>query len=96
MNTVTRMMKGETMQAVRIKQLVTQEGIMIPLDTVQRFQGKRVDIIILPDLEAEPSPRPGTLSLKAALAEVFEQYHDVNPYQQIDPVQWEREIRNAW
>lgn len=84
------------MQAVRIKQIVTQEGISIPFNVVQRFQGKRVDIIILPDVDSELSSRADASPLKVALAEVFAQYHDVTPYQQIDPVQWEREIRNEW
>lgn len=83
------------MQAVRITQIVTQEGIRIPFATVQRFQGKRVDIIILPDVESETSsnhPR----SFTSALADLFEQYQDIHPYKDIDPVQWEREVRNEW
>ncbi|GAK56140.1 hypothetical protein U27_03102 [Candidatus Vecturithrix granuli] len=84
------------MHAVRIKEIVTPEGITIPINKVQRFQGKRVDIIILPDIEVEAPPRVRTPSLKNAIAEVFAQYQDVAPYQQIDPRQWEREIRNEW
>ncbi len=45
------------MEAMRIKQRITREGIMIPFHTVQQFQGQRVEIIILPDTEGEPAPR---------------------------------------
>ncbi len=83
------------MHAVRIKRMVTQEGIMIPFNTLQQFQGKRVDIIILPDVESESSSSDAH-SLRTALADLFEQYQDVEPYQQIEPLQWERAIRNEW
>lgn len=84
------------MQAVRIKHTVTQEGIMIPFNTVQRFQGKRVEIIILPDAEMAPFPPAQTRTLKTALTELFAQYYDVEPYKNINPVQWERDIRHEW
>lgn len=84
------------MYAVRISEVVTPEGISIPFNQVQRFQGKRVEIIILPDNEAEPLPRVQPTSPKHAFAEVFAEYHDVTPYQDIDPIQWERELRNEW
>lgn len=84
------------MYAVRMSEVVTPEGITIPFNRVQRFQGKRVEIIILPDREGEAPLQVKMPSLKDALAEVFAQYHDVTPYHDIDPAQWEREIRNEW
>ncbi|GAK53956.1 hypothetical protein U14_05233 [Candidatus Moduliflexus flocculans] len=84
------------MQAVRITQIVMQEGIRIPVATVQRFQGKRVDIIILPNVESEPPSLNSSRHFTSALADLFEQYQDIRAYQGIDPVQWEREVRNEW
>lgn len=84
------------MEAIRIKQQVSSQGIMIPFDRVRQFQGIRVEIIILPDTENEPSPRVKRPSLKKALKDLFEQYHDVKPYPSLDPLQWQKEIRNEW
>ena len=84
------------MQAVRITQVVTHDGITIPFKAVRRFQGKRVEILIFPESEEEQASRESASPLKTALDEVFAQYHDVRPYHQIDPLQWEREIRDEW
>lgn len=35
-------------------------------------------------------------SVKKRLLRLFGEYHGVKPYQNIDPLQWEREIRNEW
>ncbi len=84
------------MEAMRIKQRITREGIMIPFHTVQQFQGQRVEIIILPDTEGEPAPGVKPTPFTQALTAVFERYGDVTPYHHIDPVQWQKEIRNEW
>ena len=41
------------MEAIRIKQQISTQGITIPFDRVRQFQGTRVEIIILPDTEEE-------------------------------------------
>ncbi len=84
------------MEAIRIKQHISTQGITIPFDRVRQFQGTRVEILIFPDIEEEFSPTVQKSSLKQALKNVFEQYHDVKPYTYIDPVQWQKEIRNEW
>jgi hypothetical protein len=84
------------MEAIRIKQQISTQDITIPFDRVRQFQGTRVEIIILPDTEDERFPTIRKSSLKQALKDVFEQYHDVKPYTRIDPVQWQKEIRNEW
>jgi len=39
------------MEAIRIKQQISTQGITIPFDRIRQFQGSRVEIIILPDPE---------------------------------------------
>lgn len=39
------------MEAIRIKQQISTQGITIPFDRIRQFQGSRVEIIILPDTE---------------------------------------------
>ncbi len=41
------------MEAIRIKQQISTQGITIPFDRIRQFQGSRVEIIILPDTEEE-------------------------------------------
>jgi hypothetical protein len=41
------------MEAIRIKQQISTQGITIPFDRIRQFQGTRVEIIILPDTEEE-------------------------------------------
>jgi|GEM_PF-5946515 len=36
------------MQAIKVQQRVTEKGIVIPLDRVQEFKDRDVEIIILP------------------------------------------------
>ena len=43
------------MEAIRIKQQISTQGIMIPFDRVRQFQGTRVEILILPDTTEEES-----------------------------------------
>ena len=84
------------MHAVKITQVVTHDGITIPFKAVRRFQGKRVEILIFPESDEDQASRAGVSPLRAALDEVFAQYHDVRPYSRIDPLQWEKEIRDEW
>jgi hypothetical protein len=35
-------------------------------------------------------------SVKKRLLSLFREYKGVKPYENIDPLQWEREIRNEW
>jgi len=45
------------------------------------------------------SPDSGTKnigSLKKRLLRLFKEYKGVKPYENMDPLQWEREIRNEW
>jgi|GEM_PF-4984243 co-chaperonin GroES (HSP10) len=84
------------MNAVRIKQTVTHEGIIIPLNKVRKFKGKQVEIIIISDSDTETSETAETKSLKKNLSIIFEKYNDVKPFKNIDPPDWEKEIRNEW
>ena len=45
------------MEAIRIKQQISTQGITIPFDRIRQFQGSRVEIIILPDTEEESAPK---------------------------------------
>jgi len=93
---IFKAIKGDPTHAVKIKQTVTQEGLKIPLDAVQRFQGKQVEIIILPEVEDEAASIAKPRSLKKELTDLFAHYRDVEPYKNLDPLQWERDIRNEW
>ncbi|MBF0241766.1 MAG: hypothetical protein HQK64_04720 [Desulfamplus sp.] len=83
------------MNAIRIKQTVTPDGIIIPFNTVQQFKGKEVEIIIS-DTDMIISKVRKKNSLKQNLADVLEKYKEVKPFKNIDPLSWERKIRNEW
>ncbi len=71
------------MNAVRIKQTVTLEGIIILLNKVRKFKGKQVEIIIISDSDTETSETAETKSLKKNLSIIFEKYNDVKPFKYI-------------
>ncbi|OQX23805.1 MAG: hypothetical protein BWK80_24030, partial [Desulfobacteraceae bacterium IS3] len=74
------------MNAVRIKQTVTQEGIIIPLNKIMKFKGKKVEIIIMPDSDAEIPKMNKSKSLKKNLSDLFEEYKDVKAFKNTDPL----------
>ncbi len=80
------------MSVMKIKQTVTHEGIIIPLNKIQKFKGKKVDIIIS-DSDTGTGRKE---SFKKKLSDLFEKYKDVRPFKNIDPLEWESEIRNEW
>lgn len=88
--------EGGKMNVIRIKQTVTNKGIIIPLNKIQSFKGKKVEIIILSDSNTENPEIRKTESLKKNLSDLFQEYNDLKPFKYIDPLQWEREIRNEW
>ncbi len=45
------------MEAIRITQQISTQGILIPFDRVRQFQGTRVEILIFPKTEEEPVPK---------------------------------------
>jgi hypothetical protein len=54
MSPIDSLTQGGTMEAIRITQQISTQGITIPFDRIRQFQGTRVEIIILPDPEEEP------------------------------------------
>jgi len=84
------------MESIRIKQTVTPEGINIPFNKVRKFKGEQVEIIISNIGEIKPAKITRPSSLTKNLKEILEQYKDVKPFKNIDPLEWEREIRNEW
>jgi hypothetical protein len=45
------------MEAIRITQEISTQGIIIPFERVRQFQGTRVEILIFPEAEDEPEPK---------------------------------------
>lgn len=52
------------MNAIRIKQTVTPDGIIIPFNKVKAFKGERVEIIIISDADVQPTKISMTGSLE--------------------------------
>lgn len=84
------------MEPVKIRQTVTPEGIVIPASKISRFKGKQVEITISGIDIAESTGTTPKSSLKKSLKSVLEQYRDVKPFKDIEPLEWEREIRDEW
>ena len=71
------------MEAVRIKQQISSQGITIPFDRVRQFQGIRVEIIILPDTEEEHVTKTRDDDTCTGLFGIWKDYDvvgDVNSY----------------
>ncbi len=84
------------MESIRIKQTVTPEGINIPFNKISKFKGEQVEIIISNIDGSKPKKTIKGSSLKKNMKEILEKYKDVKPFKNIDPLDWEREIRNEW
>ena len=84
------------MESIRIKQTVTPEGISIPFNKVRKFKGEQVEIIISNINVSKAKKVTRGSSLKKNLKEILEKYKDIKPFKNIDPLDWEREIRNEW
>lgn len=71
------------MEAIRIKQQISTQGITIPFDRIRQFQGTRVEIIILPDTEEEPEPKKREDESPTGLFGIWKDYDvvgDVDSY----------------
>jgi hypothetical protein len=72
------------MEAIRIKQQISTQGITIPFDRVRQFQGSHVEIIILPDPEYEESePKTHEGKIPTELFGIWKDYDvvgDVDSY----------------
>ncbi|MGE0086790.1 MAG: hypothetical protein AB7S75_20490 [Desulfococcaceae bacterium] len=86
----------KTKLALSIKQTVKHDGIIISLNKIRGFEGKQVEIIILPELDSDTPKNTKSKSLKNSLSTLSEKYRDLKPFKNIDALQWEREIRNDW
>lgn len=71
------------MEAIRIKQQISTQGITIPFDRIRQFQGSRVEIIILPDTEEESEPKTHEVESPTELFGIWKDYDvvgDVDSY----------------
>lgn len=76
------------MNAIRLKQIVTKEGIFLPIKELSQFINKKVEIIILPDddnsAEKDYMKFAGTFSKETT--EEFENY--LSDCRKIDKSEW--------
>ena len=71
------------MEAIRIKQQISTQGIMIPFERVRQFQGTRVEILIFPDSEEESVPKTLVEGNRTGLFGIWNDYDavgDVDSY----------------
>lgn len=71
------------MEAIRIKQHISTQGITIPFDRIRQFQGSCVEIIILADTEEESVPKTHDDEKSTGLFGIWKDYDvigDVDSY----------------